>query len=130
MVVMVSMAMRVVMVAVVVMRMRRMVAVLAVMVMVVMAFVQKIRVNFQRGVQVKAAQIKHFVQANLTEMHDVLWCTRVHVLEAVLQRIQFIFGDEFAFADEDLIRKADLTPRFLAVVQSLCSMLGIHQCQH
>ena len=84
MLVTVAMAMCVVMVAMVVMRMRWMVAMFAIVVMVVVSFAQKIRVDFQRGVEVKAAQIKHFVQADFAEMHDVLGCARVHVLEAVL----------------------------------------------
>ena len=63
-------------------------------------------------------------------MHDVLRRARVHVFEAVLQCFKFVFGHQLAFADENLIRKTDLTTGFLAVIQGLRRVFGIHQCQH
>ena len=100
---------------------------LAIMVMVVMAFVQKVRVDFQRGVQVEAAQIKHLADGHLAKVHGLLRRTRVHVFQTVLQGIEFIGTHQIAFADENLIGKTHLATRFLAVIQCLGRMLGIHQ---
>ena len=102
---------------------------LAIMVMVVVAFVQKVGVDFQCGVQVEAAQIKHLADGHLAKVHGLLRRTRVHVFQAVLQGIEFVSTHQIAFADEDLIGETHLAARFLAVIQGLRRVLGVHQCE-
>ena len=67
---------------------RGMVTVLAIVVMVVVIVRQKVWVDVELGVQVEAAQVKHFAQRDFTEMRHFLWGAWVHVLQAVLQSIQ------------------------------------------
>ena len=105
--------------------MRRVVAVLAVL--VVMPIVQEIRVNIQLGVEIEAAQVKHLRQRHIPKVHRLLRRTGVHVLEAVLQGVEFLRRHEVGLADEDLVRKPHLAARFLAVVELLRRVLGIHQ---
>ena len=57
--------------------MRRMVTVLAVLMVMVMAvvvlvFLQEVRVDVELGVQVEAAQVEHFGQRHLAEVHHFL----------------------------------------------------------
>ena len=86
--VMVMVAMRVVMAVVMcmVVLVRGMVAVLAVVVMVIVR--QDVGVNVELGIQVEAAQVKHFAQRHFTEVRHFLWGAWVHVLQTVLQGIQ------------------------------------------
>ena len=100
---------------------------LAIMVMVVMAFVQKVGVDFQCGVEVETTQIKHPADRHLAKVHGLLRRTGVHVFQTVLQGVKFIGTHQIAFADENLIGKTHLATRFLAVVQGLGRVLGIHQ---
>jgi len=58
-------------------------------VVVMLVIRQEVRVNVELGVQVEAAQVKHLSQRHLTKVHHFLWGTWVHVLQAVLQGIQF-----------------------------------------
>ena len=62
-------------------------------------------------------------------MHGLLRRTRVHVLEAVHQRIDLVLGHQVGLADKDLVGKTDLTPRFLTLVKLLIGVLGIDQGQ-
>ena len=75
------------------------------------------------------AQIKHLRQRHVAEMHHFLRRTGVHVLEAVLQSIQLSRRHQIGPADEDLVGKAHLATRFLAVVELLGGVFGIHQGQ-
>ena len=52
------------------------------------------------------------------------------MLQAVLQSFQLLGSYKLTFADENLICKAYLATCFLAVIQGLRGMLGIHQGQH
>ena len=88
---------------------------------------QKIGVDVELGIEVKALQIQHFRQGDFPEMHSFLGRTRIHVLDAVLQRVQLLRRYQVRFTDENLIRKPDLTACFLAVIQLLLPVLGIHQ---
>ena len=123
--------------------MRRVIAMLAVLMMMVVRGViamlplvimvvlvrQKIRINVEFGIEVEAAQIKHFGDGDIAKMHRALRRARVHVLQAVLQSIQVGVTDQVGFGDEDLIGKAHLTPSLLAIVELLGRMLGIDQRQ-
>ena len=98
--------------------------------MVMVAVVsQEVWVNIQFGVQVETAQIKHLRQAHLTEMHHFLRRARVHVLQAVLQSVQLSGRHQVSFADEDLVCKAHLAARLLAVVELLGGVFGVDQGQ-
>ena len=88
---------------------------------------QELRVHVELGVQVEAAQVEHLLERHLAEMHHLLRRARVHVLQAVLQRIQFPGIHQVGLADEDLVGKTHLALRFHPVVQLLRRMLGIHQ---
>jgi hypothetical protein len=90
---------------------------------------QKVGVDVELGIEVKAAQIKHLGQRHLTKMHHFLRRTWVHMLQAVLQGIELSGGYQIGFADEDLISKAHLTTRLLAVVQLLRGVFGVDQGQ-
>ena len=89
----------VVVVAVALVRVRGVVAMLAVLVVVVMVvvvvvvvFLQEVGVDVELGVQVEAAQVEHVLQRHLAEMHRLLRRARVHVLEAVHQRLGLVLG--------------------------------------
>jgi hypothetical protein len=117
----------------------RVVAVFAVLVRVVMVMVmvlvavivggQEVRVDLQLGVQVEAVQVEHLGDGYLAKMDPALRRTRVHVLEAVGQRVDGGSVDQVGLADEDLVGKADLPARFLTVVQLLVGVLGVDQGQ-
>ena len=65
--------------------------VMIVMIVMIMGIVfEEIRVNIQLGVQIEAAQIKHFSQRHFAKVHRFLRRSRVHVLQAVLQSIQIL----------------------------------------
>ena len=119
----------------VLMRMVRMVAglaggvVMTLMVMRVRLFFQKIRINVKLAVQVESAQVEHFRERHLTEMHRFLRRTRVHVFQAVHQVSGFLRRHQIGLADEDLIRKTDLAARLLAVVKLLVGVFRVHQRQ-
>ncbi|MEY2790390.1 MAG: hypothetical protein RL295_554, partial [Pseudomonadota bacterium] len=49
-------------------------------VMVVMVIGQKVWVDVELGVEVEAAQVKHFAQGHFTKVHHFLRGTWVHVL--------------------------------------------------
>ena len=59
-------------------------------------------------------------------MHHFLRRTRVHVLDAVLQRMHLLLRHQIGLADEYLIGKANLLTRFLPVVQLLVGVFGVH----
>ena len=58
------------------------------MTVLVLIGAQKIGVDFELGVEVETPQIEHFGQIDFAKMHRALGCTRVHVLETVLQIVQ------------------------------------------
>ena len=64
---------------------------------------------------------------HLAEMHLLLRRARVHVLQAMDQRLGLVRGDQVGLADEDLVGEADLAARLLAVVELLRRVLGIDQ---
>jgi hypothetical protein len=45
-----------------------------------MTIAEKVRIDFQSGVEVKSTQIKYVVNSNLTKMHDMLGRSGIHVL--------------------------------------------------
>mmetsp|Transcript_53270 Transcript_53270/g.124867 ORF Transcript_53270/g.124867 Transcript_53270/m.124867 type:complete len:287 (+) Transcript_53270:924-1784(+) len=115
------------------------VAVLAMLMVVIMVTVvivavvvglQEIGVDLQLGVQVEAAQVEHLGQGHLAEMRRLDRRTRVHVLEAVDQRVHGGRLHEVTLADEDLVGKAHLHACFLAGVELRVGMLGVDQRQH
>jgi hypothetical protein len=85
-------------------------AMLALMVMVAVAvvflFLQEVGVDVELGVEVEAAQVEHLGQRHLPEMHRLLGRTRVHVLEAVMQRVQILWRHQIGLAEKDLVGKA------------------------
>ena len=90
---------------------------------------EEIRVDVELGVQVEAAQVKHVGNRHLAEMHGFLRRARVHVRQAVHQRLDFLLGHQVGLADENLVGETDLAARLLAVVELLRRMLGVHQRQ-
>ena len=60
-------------------------------------------------------------------MHGPLRRARVHVRQAMHQRMHFIFGHQVSLADEDLVGKADLPARFLPLIKLRGGVLGVHQ---
>ena len=117
-----------VMFMVVIMLVGRVVAMLT-MHMVMGIVFQEVRVDVQFGVQVEALEVEHLRQSHLTKMHHFLWGAGVHVFQAVLQSVQLLGRDQIGLADEDLVGKAHLTARFLAVVELLGRVFGVHQGQ-
>ena len=109
-----------------------MVAVLAVFVVVLVVVVavivvvrrQELRVDVQLGIEVEAAQVEDLGDRHLAEVHLALRRARVHVLQPVNQRIDFAVVDQVGLADEDLVGKAHLAPRFLAVSSWLSACLA------
>ena len=101
--------------------------VVAVRVVVVVIVVQEVRIDVELGVEVEATQVKHLGHRHFAKVHHFLRGARVHVLEAVLQGIELRRADQVGLADEDLVGKADLAARLLAVVELLGRMLGVHQ---
>ena len=97
--------------------------------MVVTGFAQKVRVDVQGGIEVKAAQIEHVFQVHGAKVHHMVGRTRVHVFDAVGERVQGIGADQVRLADENLVGKADLAARFLAFVELLGRVFGVHQGQ-
>ena len=75
---------------------RGMVAVLTVfmVVVIVVVFGQEIRVDVQLGIQVEAFEIQHLGQRYFAEVRGLNGRTRVHVLEAVGQCIEFFGADQ------------------------------------
>ena len=67
-----------------------MVRVIMGMVVVAMAVVgiEELGVDLQLGIQIEAAQVEHLRDRHLAEMHLALRRSRVHVLDAVHQRLQ------------------------------------------
>ena len=91
---------------------------------------QKVGVDVQTCVEVEAAQVQDLVERDFAEMHRLNRRAWVHVLEAVHQSIQGRRGHQVAFADEDLVGKAHLATRLLAVVELAGRVFGVHQGQH
>ena len=79
--------------------------------------VQEFGVDLQLGVQIEALQVEHVLDRHLAEVHRLLRRARVHVLQAVHQRVDLGLGHEVGLADEDLVGKADLAARFLARIE-------------
>ena len=97
------------------------------MAVVVLIFLEEVGVDVQLGVQIEATQVKHILEGHIAKVHRRDGCTRVHVLEAMDQRVFFSIRHQVGLGQEDLIGKAHLTARFLAVFQLLVGVLGIHQ---
>ena len=93
-------------------------------------FFQKVRIDVQLGIQVKALQIKDLRNGHFAKMNNLLRRSRVHVLQAVLKRVQRLCRDQVGFADENLVGKTHLQAGLLAVVELLGCMFGIHQGQN
>ena len=100
-----------------------------VMVMVMGIVFQEVWIDVQLGVEIEALEVEHLGQGHLPKMHDLLWSTRIHVLQTVLQCVQVLRRHQIGFADEDLVRKAHLTTRFLAIIELQGRVLGVHQSQ-
>ncbi len=94
---------------------------------VVVLFLQEVGVDVELGVQVEAAQVQNLGDRHFAEMHRLDRSARVHVLEAVDQRVGLLAGNEIGLGQEDLVREAHLAACLLAVVQLLGGMLGVHQ---
>ena len=112
--------------------MRGMIAVLPmgmIMLVFMLLVLEKVGINVQLGIKVEATQVKHFAQRHLAKMHGFLRCARVHVLQTMHQRRDFIGTDQIGLADENLVGKADLPACFLAFIELRPGMLGVHQRQ-
>ena len=103
--------------------------VVVVIVMIVFICLEKIRVNVELGIQVETAQVKHIGDCHIAKMHRFLWCTRVHLGQAMHQLFNFRLGYQIRFADEYLVSKSNLAARFLPVIELGVGVLGIDQRQ-
>ena len=90
---------------------------------------QEIGIDVEFGIQIEATQVKYFLQGHFAKMHGTLRCPRVHVAQAVLQGIELLRRDQVGLADKDLVGKADLAARLLAIGELLLGVLGVHQRQ-
>ena len=97
------------------------------MAVVVIVLLEEIWIDVQFRVQVKAKQIKHILEGHIAKVHRTNGCARVHVLQAMDERVFLGFRYQVRLGQEDLIGKAHLAARFLARVQLLVRVLGIHQ---
>ena len=88
---------------------------------------EKVRVNVKFGVQIKAAQIQHFCQRHLAKMHGLHRRTRIHVLEALDQRLQHRWLYQIRLGNKNLVGETHLPARFLALVKLLLCMHRVHQ---
>ena len=100
-----------------------------VMLLVCAFFLEKVRIDVELGIQVETAQVKHLGQRHIAKMHRFLGRARVHVFEAVHQRVSFCLAHQIGLADEQLVGKPHLAARLLAVVELLGRMFGIDQRQ-
>ena len=62
-------------------------------------------------------------------MDGTLRRARVHVPDPMHQRFELRRTDQVGLADKNLIRKADLSARFLAVIKLAGGMLGVDECE-
>ena len=106
-----------------------MTVVMAVMVVAVVVGVQEGRIDLELGVEVEAAQVEHVLDRHDAEVDAVLRCARVHVLDAVRQRIQRGGVHQVGLAQEDLVGEAHLAARLLAGVELAVAVLGVDQRQ-
>ena len=88
---------------------------------------EEVRVDLELGVEVEAAQVEDLVDGHFAEVRGPHGRARVHVLEAVHQRIDLVGRDQVGLADEDLVGETHLATRLLAVVELLGGVLGVHQ---
>ena len=63
-------------------------------------------------------------------MHGFLRRARVHVFEPVHQGVGLVFGHKVGLADENLVGKTHLAPRFLAVIELGGGVFRVHQRQN
>ena len=63
-------------------------------VVIVVGLAKKVRVDIQRGIEVKSAQIKYVFQVHGAKVRHMVGRTRVHVLEAVGERVQGLGADQ------------------------------------
>jgi len=113
----------------------RVVAVLAMHVVVVMVPValivavvlEEVGVDVKLGVEVEALEVEHLGNGHFAEVHALLRCPGVHVLDTVGQVVGLGSGDQIGLADEDLVGKTDLAARFLALVKLRLAVLGVDQ---
>ena len=94
---------------------------------VVLVFLEEVGVDVQLGVEVEAPQIQHLLERHLAKMHRLDGRTRVHVLEAVRQGIHVLGTHQIRLGQENLVGKTHLAACFLAVVELLRCVLGVHQ---
>ena len=102
---------------------------MAVSVVAVGIVLEKIGVDVELGVEVEALEVKDLGNGHLAKMHALLRRAGVHVLDAVGEGVGLRLGHQVGLADEDLVGKAHLAARFLALVQLLLAVLGVHQGQ-
>ena len=97
--------------------------------MIMRVGLQEVGVDVELGVEVEPAQVEYLGDRHFAEVDLTLRRARVHVLDAVNQRVNGRGVDEVGLADEDLVGKADLPPRFLARVELLVAVLGVDERQ-
>ena len=85
-----------------------MVVVPVIVIAMALSGIQEIRVDVELGVQVEAAQVEDLGNRHLAEVHPPLRCARVHVLQAVRQRVDLAGVHQVGLADEDLVGEAHL----------------------
>ena len=106
-----------------------MVMVMLLMPVRMIAAAQKLGVDVQGGVEVEAVQIQHVLNVHRAKVRNMPGRTRVHVLQAVGQCTQGFGADQVGFADKNLVRETHLAPGFLAFVELVGRVFGIHQGQ-
>ena len=90
---------------------------------------EEIGVDVQARIQVEAAQVQHLVQGHFAKVRHLNGRARVHVFEAVDQGVQGLWRHQVAFADENLVGKANLALGLLALVELHRGVFGVHQGQ-
>ena len=120
----------VVMVMMVIMRMVVIVIMIVVMIMCgIWMFVgQKLGVDIQNRIEVKAADVQNLLEICFTEIDDFNGSARVHMHNATAQSRKVGIRDQIFFGDEDAIGKADLFLRFFLYVQRFHTVFSVNDC--
>jgi flagellar basal body-associated protein FliL len=97
---------------------------------IVIVFLQEIRINLELVIQIEAAQIEDLLDVGFPEIHGGDRRTRVHVQQAVLERVNRLGIDQIGLRDEQPIGKADLALHDFVRVKLLIGVFRINQGDH
>jgi hypothetical protein len=95
-------------------------------VVMVHLFLEEVRVDVERGVQVEAADVEDLLDVGFAEMHLLLVRARVHVAQAApVARFVSFSATRSGLGQEDPVREAHLRPRFIVIVERLRAVLRV-----